>query len=66
LDYKYADDIRRAANGVPNHSSSGSNYKTIFDTAREYPYTPVSTSIDDLRANGVTLADPDAQWNEYK
>jgi len=25
----------------------------------------VSTSIDDLRANGVTLADPDAQWNEY-
>lgn len=65
LDYKYADDIRRAANGVPDHSSSGSNYKTIFDTAREQPYTPVSTSIGDLRANGVTLADPDAQWNEY-
>ena len=46
-------------------SSSGSNYKTIFDVAREQPYTPVSTSIDDLRANGVTLVDPDAQWNEY-
>lgn len=60
LDYKYVDDIRRAAIGV-----SGSNYKTIFDTAREQPYTPVSTSIGDLRANGVTLADPDAQWNEY-
>ena len=45
--------------------SAGSNYKTIFDTAREQPYTPVSTSIGDLRANGVTLADPDAQWNEY-
>lgn len=45
--------------------SAGSNYKTIFDVAREQPYTPVSTSIDDLRANGVTLADPDAQWNEY-
>lgn len=65
LDYKYADDIRKAANGVSDHSSSGSNYKTIFDTAREQPYTPVSTSIGDLRANGVTLADPDAQWNEY-
>lgn len=65
LDYKYEDDVRRAANGVQDHSSSGSNYKTIFDTAREQPYTPVSTSIGDLRANGVTLADPDAQWNEY-
>lgn len=52
-------------NQLADHSSSGSNYKTIFDTAREQPYTPVSTSIDDLRANGVTLADPDAQWNEY-
>lgn len=66
LDYKYADDTRRAAKGVPDHSSSGSNYKTIFDAAREQPYIPVSTSIDNLRANGVTLADPDAQWNEYK
>lgn len=65
LDYEYADDIRRAANGVSDHSSSGSNYKTIFDTAREQPYTPASTSVGDLRANGVTLADPDAQWNEY-
>lgn len=65
LDYKYADDVKRAANGIPDHGSSGSNYKTIFDTAREQPYTPVSTSIADLRANGVTLADPDAQWNEY-
>lgn len=57
-------DAKKSA-GVSDHSSSGSNYKTIFDTAREQPYTPVSTSIDDLRANGVTLADPDAQWNEY-
>lgn len=57
--------IKMAANGVSYRSSSGSNYKTIFDTAREQPYTPVSTSIGDLRANGVTLADPDAQWNEY-
>lgn len=65
LDYKYADDVKRAKNGIPDSSSSGSNYKTIFDTAREQPYTPVSTSIGDLRANGVTLADPDAQWNEY-
>ena len=65
LDYKYADDVRRSANNIGSGSSSGSNYKTIFDVAREQPYTPVSTSIDDLRANGVTLADPDAQWNEY-
>jgi hypothetical protein len=35
LDYKYADDKRRAEKGVPDHSSSGNNYKTIFDTARE-------------------------------
>lgn len=61
----YQNDVKRAKNGIPDNSSSGSNYKTIFDTAREQPYTPVSTSIDDLRANGVTLADPDAQWNEY-
>ena len=65
LDYKYADDVRRAYNNIGGHDSSGSNYKTIFDVAREQPYTPVSTSIDDLRANGVTLADPSAQWNEY-
>lgn len=65
LDYKYADDVRRAYNNIGEHGSSGDNYKTIFDVAREQPYTPVSTSIDDLRANGVTLADPSAQWNEY-
>lgn len=65
LDYKYADDVRRASNNISGHGSSGDNYKTIFDAAREQPYTPVSTSIDDLRANGVTLADPSAQWNEY-
>ena len=65
LDYKYADDVRRAYNNIGGHGSSGDNYKTIFDVAREQPYTPVSTSIDDLRANGVTLADPSAQWNEY-
>lgn len=65
LDYKYADDVRRAYNNIGGHGSSGDNYKTIFDAAREQPYTPVSTSIDDLRANGVTLADPSAQWNEY-
>lgn len=65
LDYKYEDDKKRAKNGVTDQSSSGSNYKTIFDAARAQPYTPVSTSIDYLRANGVTLADPDAQWNEY-
>lgn len=65
LDYKYADDVRRSVNNIGSGSSSGSNYKTIFDVAREQPYTPVSTSTDDLRANGVTLADPDAQWNEY-
>lgn len=65
LDYKYADDVRRSVNNIGSGSSSGSNYKTIFDVAREQPYTPVSTSIGDLRANGVTLADPDAQWNEY-
>lgn len=53
-------------NQLAAKKSAGSNYKTIFDTAREQPYTPVSTSIDDLRANGVTLADPDAQWNEYE
>jgi hypothetical protein len=35
LDYKYADDVKRAANGITDHGSSGSNYKTIFDTARE-------------------------------
>lgn len=64
LDYKYADDVRRSVNNIGS-SSSGSNYKTIFDTSREQPYTPVSTSIDDLRANGVTLADPDARWDEY-
>lgn len=65
LDYKYADDVRRAHNNIGEHGSSGDNYKTIFDVAREQPYTPVSTSIDDLRANGVTLVDPSAQWNEY-
>lgn len=65
LDYKYEDDVRRVSNNIGGHGSSGSNYKTIFDAAREQPYTPVSTSIDDLRSNGVTLADPDAQWNEY-
>ena len=65
LDYKYADDVRRSVNNIGSSGSSRSNYKTIFDAAREYPYTPVSTSIDDLRANGVTLADPDAKWNEY-
>lgn len=65
LDYKYADDVRRSVNNISSSSSSGSNYKTIFDAAREHPYTPVSTSIDDLRVNGVTLADPDARWNEY-
>lgn len=65
LDYKYVDDVRRAYNNIGGHGSSGDNYKTIFDVAREQPYTPVSTSIDDLRANGVTLADPSAQWNEY-
>lgn len=65
LDYKYADDVRRAYNNIGGHGSSGDNYKTIFDVAREQPYTPVSTSIDDLRANGVTLSDPDAKWDEY-
>lgn len=65
LDYQYADDVRRAYNNIGKHGSSGSDYKTIFDVAREQPYTPVSTSIDDLRSNGVTLADPSAQWNEY-
>lgn len=65
LDYKYADDVRRVSNNIGGRDSSGFNYKTIFDAAREQPYTPVSTSIDDLRSNGVTLADPSAQWNEY-
>ena len=64
IDYKYNDDVRRINNNVGGGSSEY-NYKTIFDAAREQPYTPVSTSIDDLRSNGVTLADPDAQWNEY-
>ena len=62
IDYKTVDDARRASLGIEH---SGNNYKTIFDVAREQPYTPVTTSIDDLRSNGVTLADPDAQWNEY-
>lgn len=65
IDYKYSDDARRVANNIGG-GSSGSNYKTIFDAAREQPYTPITTSIDDLRANGVTLADPDAKWDEYK
>ena len=64
IDYKYSDDVRRINNNVGG-GSSDSNYKTIFDAAREHPYTPITTSIDDLRANGVTLADPDAKWNEY-
>lgn len=58
-------DAKKSARDLASQKALGSNYKTIFDTAREQPYTPVSTSIDDLRANGVTLADPDAQWNEY-
>lgn len=65
IDYQYNDDVKRSQNGITKHGASGSDYKTIFEAAREQPYTPVSTSIDDLRANGVTLADPDAQWNEY-
>lgn len=65
IDYKTIDDARRVSLGLGVHGSSGDNYKTIFDAAREQPYTPVTTSINDLRENGVTLADPDAQWNEY-
>lgn len=63
--YSILDYQNKLADQLDAKKFARSNYKTIFDTAREQPYTPVSTSVDDLRANGVTLADPDAQWNEY-
>lgn len=65
IDYKTEDDAKRVSLGIDGHGSSGDNYKTIFDTAREQPYKPVTTSVNNLRENGVTLVDPDAQWTEY-
>lgn len=57
------DEITRKSLGLGN-KGSGQNYETIFDVARQSPGQVTSTDIDNLRANGVTLADPSGTWNE--
>lgn len=60
------DEIARKNSGLPSNgrSGSGSDYQTIFDIAKENPYQVTSADTDNLRANGVALADPSGTWNE--
>ena len=52
----------RKAYGITDDGTSAP--KTIFDYARETPYSPVSANTDKLRDNGVALADPSGDWIE--
>lgn len=59
------DEVTRRSLGLQSKaSSSGSAQKTIFDVARENPGQTTSTDINNLRANGVALADPSGTWDE--
>lgn len=67
LDADRQDEITRQSLGLPSRSSrsgSGQDYETIFYVAKRNPRQPVSTNIDNLRDNGVTLADPSGSWEE--
>ena len=60
-------DAKKSARDFNNYIAKfkyDKSYETIFDIARENPGQTTSTDINNLRANGVALADPSGTWNE--